>query len=872
MNGALGWLWETTWQASALVLLVLAAQRVFRQWLTPGWRYSMWGLVVVRPCLPVLPESSFSVFNLIAQDKVTIEAVMLSVGPSLPLMKPSVNQVDLSSLAFSSPPLIDQAAFSVSVDAIPPTRKWDRAMVVTTIWLSGAGVSLAFMMVVYLSTRRRIIRLPVIEDERTLRILGQAQKALGLRRRIRLLEADDATGPVLFGLWQTRLVLPRGLAAEFSDEELRHIFLHECAHLRRHDLGLNWLIAVLQTVHWFNPVLWWAFRRLRSDRELACDALALNVTAEPDAAGYGRTIVRLLERTVSRSLLPGMVGIAEHHSNIKERISLIAALRKRSHLPIVALTLMLAMALGTLTDGVSAEKDSPAVKPKQEEPKVGTSPKSPAAILALIRDGKSYFQLRKYDKAKARLKEALKIDPKNEVTNRYLRLIEQAEYDAAVGNNLNRIRRSPLPTANPYYANNSQVPFRMRTFGGVQSIRQKLNEIIIPKFQSKGLSLDEVVVDLIEQVKRNDPEKKGLNFLISSGVPTSNGSVLDAQGNPTRGIVETGIDLIQVKIDVELPLFDLKLEHVLDAIIKTADQPIKYIIEEYAVVFVPKLLEHKTLFARIFKVDPNTFVTELLKMSPTGNIRLEQRIEGQGTVLQLDDDGLLVNTGPKNLNPLNQVVREFFVSAGVRNLGTSAGAEATQVYFNHTKGLLLVKATLQGLDVVQQVIELMHAPPRINLDVRHARVPAGLTLRGLPASGVHKLTASGYERVLAGIQTAMGEIPPNIDQLCKLAVKQAWGFPEILGNSAADRPAVSFEFTPLIVGPDSAFLLDGRVGLEFDEPLTIEYGKSVRMNLDTEKGETAVYQLPSADGNVRHLIFVTPSIISFETDLQQSKP
>ncbi|MFT6619770.1 MAG: hypothetical protein ACKVHO_07760 [Verrucomicrobiia bacterium] len=65
------------------------------------------------------------------------------------------------------------------------------------------------MMVVYLSTRCRIIRLPAIEDERTLRILGQAQKALGLHRRIRLLEADDATGSALFGLWQTRLVWPR---------------------------------------------------------------------------------------------------------------------------------------------------------------------------------------------------------------------------------------------------------------------------------------------------------------------------------------------------------------------------------------------------------------------------------------------------------------------------------------------------------------------------------------------------------------------------------------------------------------------------------------------------------------------------------------
>ena len=53
--------------------------------------------------------------------------------------------------------------------------------------------------------------------------------------------------------------------------QLRHVFLHELAHLKRFDIAVGLLTAVVQTVHWFNPLVWLAFRRMRDDREVACD-------------------------------------------------------------------------------------------------------------------------------------------------------------------------------------------------------------------------------------------------------------------------------------------------------------------------------------------------------------------------------------------------------------------------------------------------------------------------------------------------------------------------------------------------------------------------------------------------------------------------
>lgn len=57
------WIWETSWQASVLVALVLLVQWLFGRKLAPRWRYGLWLLVVARLALPVAPESPLSVFN-----------------------------------------------------------------------------------------------------------------------------------------------------------------------------------------------------------------------------------------------------------------------------------------------------------------------------------------------------------------------------------------------------------------------------------------------------------------------------------------------------------------------------------------------------------------------------------------------------------------------------------------------------------------------------------------------------------------------------------------------------------------------------------------------------------------------------------------
>ena len=52
---------------------------------------------------------------------------------------------------------------------------------------------------------------------------------------------------------------------------------------------------LLQVIHWFNPVLWYAFRRMREDAEFACDAQVLRRQSDLSQVEYGQALLFVAE-------------------------------------------------------------------------------------------------------------------------------------------------------------------------------------------------------------------------------------------------------------------------------------------------------------------------------------------------------------------------------------------------------------------------------------------------------------------------------------------------------------------------------------------------------------------------------------------------
>ncbi len=375
LNAFLAGFGRMSLEAGVLVVLVLGAQGLFRQQLTPRWRCTLWLLVVMRLLLPVSFTSAASLFNLLpawtnhaaARSAPGIVAVAASPVPAA-----TTAQVSTPPPLHREPQIVpihgnagaDPAFPGSAVPQPPPAPRADTppaarpnaiswGAVLFGAWLVGALVLMAHVGFTSVRLARRITKLAPIHDPAVRAVLDECRGLVGVATPLEVVATDQVAGPALHGLWRPRLLLPRRCLADFSPGELRFIFLHELAHLKRRDLLMNWLVALLQAAHWFNPLLWLGFARWRADRELACDALALEAAGAGQNRDYGRTILRLLEGFTQRAAVPGLVGILEDQRQLRRRIQMIATYVPTRRWTILAMVLMAVLAVTGLTDAQS---------------------------------------------------------------------------------------------------------------------------------------------------------------------------------------------------------------------------------------------------------------------------------------------------------------------------------------------------------------------------------------------------------------------------------------------------------------------------------------------------------------------------------------
>lgn len=66
---------------------------------------------------------------------------------------------------------------------------------------------------------------------------------------------------------------------------------HELGHIRRHDYLVNMLQNIVETLLFYHPAVWWMSARIRHERELCCDDLA--VRSWGDALCHARALTTL---------------------------------------------------------------------------------------------------------------------------------------------------------------------------------------------------------------------------------------------------------------------------------------------------------------------------------------------------------------------------------------------------------------------------------------------------------------------------------------------------------------------------------------------------------------------------------------------------
>jgi bla regulator protein blaR1 len=331
MNGIaqdwLGWLLLATWQGSVLVGVVLIVQALLGPRLPSRWRCALWWVVLARLLLPMSLASPVSLFN------VDVLAPPIAIA------------------SFSSTPGAGAWVW--------PALFW--------IWMAGMVWMAVRIGQEHLKLRRALIRRRLVTDSDVLEVLEDCKILARVHTPLVMVETNRVKSPALFGFIRPRLLLPEGLLRSFSRDDLRNVFVHELSHLRRHDIAWGWFQAAVLVVHWFNPLIWLALRRLRADRELATDELALHHLQVKESRSYGETILKMLDDFARPAPLPAVAGILEDRRQLVGRIRQIAGFGRLRHSTPVSVFVLLVLALVSLTDRrrtAEVESNGPTIEAK----------------------------------------------------------------------------------------------------------------------------------------------------------------------------------------------------------------------------------------------------------------------------------------------------------------------------------------------------------------------------------------------------------------------------------------------------------------------------------------------------------------------------
>ncbi|PEQ83473.1 M56 family metallopeptidase [Bacillus cereus] len=334
------WMIETSIMASILVGLILCIKVLFRNKLTPRWQYMLWIILIIRLVLPWSPDSSYSIYSVLTYKN---DDAFISRGNPVAKFLTKESTQELKGIDDTKVHTKEDTYTSSSTKTVQANKtqaginekQEDETISFYTIcmyiWLTGV---ILLSVATFIMNRRILLYIkkqPVITDEKIVQIFEKCKQSMSIQRNIPLFVSGKVSSPTVFGFIRPKLLLSTVHMKILDEQQLRYIFYHELAHIKRRDVGVNWLMHGLLILNWFNPILWYAYSCMREDQELACDALALTCIDAEEQIAYGHTIISLLEHYSSYYQVPSIANFSKNKRALKRRIIMIKKFQKKSY-------------------------------------------------------------------------------------------------------------------------------------------------------------------------------------------------------------------------------------------------------------------------------------------------------------------------------------------------------------------------------------------------------------------------------------------------------------------------------------------------------------------------------------------------------------
>lgn len=392
MENIWGYVVGATVFGSATGLIILLIKTLLKNKINKRYAYLLWIILVIKLIIPFGPESNISLFNSIPIN-FNMENILSSNTNQLENNSTKLDNINSNSNAVQSNSYIETDNSANDVNSISTTsqdnysninednenvgqnsqlidnttsipmvgiNKDKLSKILPFVWLCGFIFAVVSHMVIYIYFIKDLKKSSKLKYERLEKILKNCKSQLNINKNIQVVVHDTISSPSLVGMCKVNIILPSNLI-NLSEEELTHIFLHELCHYKNKDNYIDNLLGVLQCVHWFNPLIYYYFKKMRNDMEIACDERVLSVLNEDEHNKYGITMLNVLEKINFTSKVRVGLNMANDKKTMRERVELIKNSKnfskKKKIFTLTGIVCLLVMGGVLLTNGKTIKVD-----------------------------------------------------------------------------------------------------------------------------------------------------------------------------------------------------------------------------------------------------------------------------------------------------------------------------------------------------------------------------------------------------------------------------------------------------------------------------------------------------------------------------------
>ena len=327
--------------SSCLILMILIIRRIFSGKISARLQYALWLLVVVRLLIPInLGNSVLSIENFTNQ--LRMQKYQEENFEQIEFSENTYESTDRIKVFDSIEEITVSDHTNIQLDEIStvPVEEKDLEVdifaVLFEVWLLGAGAAAMTFFISNIVFGKRL---------KTSRTLIDS-----LEEKVPVYVSSAVETPCLFGVIRPGIYVTNDVAEDKNT--LRHAVVHEITHYEQGDMVWAVLRCVCLSLHWYNPLVWWAAKLSKLDAELACDEATIRKLGEDERLAYGKTLIQLTCEK-RQDLFVTATTMTSDKKSITERIQRIAKKSKLTIYALVGVFLISVLALGCTFTGAN---------------------------------------------------------------------------------------------------------------------------------------------------------------------------------------------------------------------------------------------------------------------------------------------------------------------------------------------------------------------------------------------------------------------------------------------------------------------------------------------------------------------------------------